>query len=247
MLEPNKNIKFLKYQSSTCRDSFNLLCWNIAKLSKKEKFRRYLRELVLKEKLDFLLLQEVKEEIAKDMGIENYSYILSANIETKKHIYGVMSAFRFSCQSHKEILSNSKELSFLTRKSSLFTYHDMGENKELLVVNIHAINFVTAKIFKKELEYIEAQIEPFQGALIVAGDFNTWNNKRVKILEEFAKRLSIRKVNFRDDKNLKKVLNKSLDHVFYRDLHVETSIVLKNTEFSDHNPIIVRFSTLIKK
>ncbi len=112
MFKPRKNIKLLKCQSATCGGNFNLLCWNIAKLSKKEKFTSYLKELILSEKLDFLLLQEVKEEIAKDMSIENFSYILSANMETKKHIYGVMTAFKFSCQNYKKILTNSKEFSF---------------------------------------------------------------------------------------------------------------------------------------
>ncbi len=242
MLEPNKNIKVLKHQSSTCGDNFNLLCWNIAKLSKKEKFKNYLEELISKEKLDFLLLQEVKEEIAKDIGIEDFSYILCANIETKKHLFGVMSAFKFSCQDYKEILTSSKELSFLTRKSSLFTLHPIKQNRELLVVNIHAINFVTAKIFKEELEYIESQISPFKGSLIVAGDFNTWNKKRVKILNDFKEKLSLNKVDFQDDKNLKKVFNKTLDHIFYRGLHVKASKVIKNSELSDHNPIVVKFS-----
>ncbi len=246
MLEPSKNIKQLKYQNSTCKDDFKLLCWNIAKLSRKEKFKNYLKKLILSERLDFLLLQEVKEEIAEDMGIEDFSYILSANIETKKHIYGVMSAFRFSCESFKEVITNSKELLFLTRKSSLFTLHNIAQNRELLVVNIHAINFVTSKIFKKELEYIELQIAPFKGALIVAGDFNTWNKKRVKILKDFTQRLSLDEVNFTDAKNIKRVFNKRLDYVFYRDLHAETSKVLNSIEFSDHNPIIVKFSPLKK-
>jgi len=196
--------------------------------------------------LDFLLLQEVKEEIVKNMGIEDFSYILSANMETKRHIFGVMSAFKFSCQNYKEILTNSKELSFLTRKSSLFTLHDIGQNTQLLVVNLHAINFVTANVFKEELGRIETQISFFKDALIVAGDFNTWNNKRIKILEEFTQKLSLQEVNFQDDKNLKRVFNKRLDYVFYRGIQVEASKVIKSAKLSDHNPIIVKFNTKSK-
>ncbi len=242
MLEPDKTIKLLKHQSFTCRGNFNLLCWNIAKLSKKERFKSYLKELIKKEKLDFLLLQEVKEEIAKDMSIEDFSYILSANIETKKHIFGVMSAFKFSCKEHKRVLTNSKELSFLTHKSSLFTLHDMGGNRELLVVNIHAINFTTAKIFKEELNRIESQISSFKGSLIVAGDFNAWSKKRVKILRGFTQRLSLDEVKFQDDKNLKRVFSKTLDYIFYKDLHVQASKVLKAPRLSDHNPMVASFN-----
>ncbi len=242
MLEPNKNIKRLRHQHSTCIDSFNLLCWNIAKLSKKKKFKEYLRELIDKESLDFLLLQEVKEEVANNMGIEDFSYVLSANMETRRHIYGVMSAFNISCQNHQEILTASKELSFLTRKSSLFTFHSIKNNKELLIVNIHAINFTTSKRFKEELEHIESRLTSFEGALIVAGDFNTWSKKRVAILREFSKNLSLKEVKFQDDKNLKKVFNKALDYVFYKDLHVKSSKIIKTDTLSDHNPICVRFT-----
>ncbi|MCF6173142.1 MAG: endonuclease/exonuclease/phosphatase family protein [Campylobacteraceae bacterium] len=246
MFEPRNNIKLLKYQSSTCKKDFNLLCWNVAKLSKKEKFKSYLKKLIIDEKLDFLLLQEVKEDIVKKIGINDFSYILCANMETKKHIYGVMSAFKFSCQNYKKILTNSKELSFLTRKSSLFTLHKIGNSRELLIVNLHAINFVTTKIFKEELWRIKTQISTFQGALIVAGDFNTWNKKRVEILEEFTKQLSLKEVNYKDDKNIKRVFNKRLDYIFYRGLNLKASEVIKSIKFSDHNPIIVKFNTEIK-
>jgi endonuclease/exonuclease/phosphatase (EEP) superfamily protein YafD len=242
MLKPSKNIKSLKHQSSTCRANFNLLCWNIAKLSQKDSFKNYLRDLITKESLDILLLQEIKEELVKEIEIEDFSFVLSANIETKKHLFGVMSLFDFSCHSHKELLTNSKELSFLTHKSSLMTLHKTKNDTELLIVNIHAINFVTTKVFQKELDSIEAQISSFKGALIVAGDFNTWSKKRVVLLESFAKRLSLNKVEFQDEKNLKRVFKETLDYVFYRALHVQSAKVLKCPKLSDHNPIVVGFS-----
>ncbi len=130
----------------------------------------------------------------------------------------------------------------MTHKSSLITFHDMGQNIKLLVANIHAINFVTAKVFKEEIERIETQISNFKGPVIVAGDFNTWSEKKIKILEEFAKRLSLVEVIFQDDKHIKKVFNKRLDYIFYKGLHVEVSKAIKNTKLSDHNPLIVKFN-----
>ena len=242
MLKPNKNIKILKHQSSTCRDNFNLICWNIKKLSLSEKFKKYLQELIIKEKLDFLLLQEVKKEAQEDMDLEGFSYILSLNMQTKKYLYGVLSAFKISCINEKKLLTFSKELSLLTHKSSLFTLHNIKDNQELLVVNIHAINFVTSKSFRKELDYIQSQIFSFKGALIVAGDFNAWNKKRVEILRDFAQSLNLAKVNAKDEKNIKKVFNKTLDFVFYRGLEVKSAKVINCDAFSDHNPIIVKFA-----
>ncbi len=242
MLKPSKSIKILKHQSSTCRDNFNLICWNIEKLSLSEKFKKYLQELIVKEKLDFLLLQEVKKETQEDMDLEGFSYILSLNMQTKKYLYGVLSAFKISCINEKKLLTSSKELSLLTHKSSLFTLHNIKNNQELLVVNIHAINFVTSKSFRKELDYIQSQISPFKGALIVAGDFNAWSKKRVEILRDFVQSLNLAKVNLKDEKNIKKVFNKTLDFVFYRGLEVKSAKVINCDAFSDHNPIIVKFA-----
>ncbi len=241
MLKPNKTIKLLKHQNSTCRGSFNLLCWNIAKLSLNKEFKKYLQELISKEKLDFLLLQEVKKDDKEDMTLEDFSYILSVNMQTKKHLYGVLNAFKIPCIEDKRVLTSAKEFSFLTHKSSLFTLHTIKNDQELLVVNIHAINFVTSKSFKEELNYIKSQISSFEGALIVAGDFNAWSKKRVKILRDFAQILNLEEVTFKDHENIKRVFGKTLDFVFYRDLKTRSAKAIKCDSFSDHNPIIVDF------
>ncbi len=81
-----------------------------------------------------------------------------------------------------------------------------------------------------------------QQPLIVAGDFNTWNSRRVVFIRDFARELSLQEVAFTHDKHIRKMFNKKLDHVFYRDLHVEYSKVIKSDGFSDHNPMVVGFS-----
>jgi len=243
VLKPKKNIKILKHQSSTCKDSFNLLCWNIAKLSLKEEFKEYLRELVKNERIGFMLLQEVKADIMKDARLQDFSYILSVNMQTKKYLYGVLSAFKTACIKDERVLTSNKELSFLTHKSSLFTLHPIKNNQELLIVNIHAINFVTSKRFKEELDYIRSQIISFKGALIVAGDFNAWSKKRIRILRDFTQVLCLKEVNLESTTNIKKIFKNRLDFVFYRGLEVKSAKAIKCDSYSDHNPIIVQFKT----
>jgi endonuclease/exonuclease/phosphatase (EEP) superfamily protein YafD len=242
MLKPLKKIKSLKHQTLTCKDGFNVLCWNVAKLSQEKDFNIYLNSIIEAEKIDFLLLQEVKEGIEKDISLADYSYVLSPNMETRNHIFGVMNAFQVACESDKALLTTAQELKYATHKSSLITLHLMTDQQKLLVVNLHAINFVTARSFKDELHYIKNQISSFNGPLIVAGDFNTWSLKRVTLLKDFAAELALEEVPFTNDKHLKKVFKKRLDYVFYRALHVEHSKIIRSKNFSDHNPIIVNFS-----
>jgi len=82
--------------------------------------------------------------------------------------------------------------------------------------------------------------------MIVAGDFNTWNIKRVGFLREFTSSLSLKEVTFTDNSELKKVFSNSLDYIFYRDLKLIDSKVINSKEISDHNPIIARFKLTIK-
>ena len=241
MLKPLKSIKSLKHQSVICQERFNVLCWNVAKLSQKKDFKDYLRSIIEEEEIDFLLLQEVKEGMQKDMSLSGYSYVLSPNIVTKNHLFGVLNAFKVSCESAKALLTESQELKYMTHKSSLITRHLMADRQNLLVVNLHAVNFVTSRDFNAELDYIKSLVSSYDGPLIVAGDFNTWNFKRVALLRSFAQELFLTEVEFGCDKHLKKVFSKRLDYVFYRALSVEQSKVIKSDNFSDHNPIIVSF------
>lgn len=159
-------------------------------------------------------------------------------------MFGVMSAFKSSCEDELCLLSKKRELKYATHKVSLITHHKISEDKTLLVVNLHAINFVHNRDFKNELDHLYVSIRNHRGAMIVAGDFNTWNLKRSHLLKEFTENLSLKKVEFSDEKHLKKIFTNSIDHIFYRELNVTYSEVIDSKKISDHNPIIAKFSTL---
>ncbi|MCK9474061.1 endonuclease/exonuclease/phosphatase family protein [Sulfurimonas sp.] len=244
MFIPSNIVKSLKHQEESLGGEFSLLCWNVAKLTLKSSYREFFESLIQNHDFDLLLLQEVKKSLSCELAIHDYSYILSPNIQTKKHIFGVMSAFKSSCEDEFFLLSKKRELKYATHKVSLITHHKISEAETLLVVNLHAINFVHSGDFKHELDYIYASIAHHKGAMIVAGDFNTWNLKRSYLLSEFTENLSLKKVEFSDEKHLKKIFTNSIDHIFYRDLNVTYSEVIDSKKISDHNPIIAKFSTL---
>jgi endonuclease/exonuclease/phosphatase (EEP) superfamily protein YafD len=95
--------------------------------------------------------------------------------------------------------------------------------------------------FKNELNNIHATIKSHGGAMIVAGDFNTWNLKRVQYLNEFSDDLELKKVEFESEKDIKKIFSNSLDYIFYRGLELTFSAVIDSKKISDHNPIIAKF------
>ncbi|MBU1658772.1 endonuclease/exonuclease/phosphatase family protein [bacterium] len=244
MFVPKKSIKSLKHQELFCKDSFNVLCWNVAKLTLKSSYKEYLHSLVENEKIDILLLQEVKQQISASFDMYDYSYILSPNIQTKKYLFGVLSAFKISCEDALSLLTKKRELTYATHKVALVTEHKMCKGQKLLIVNLHAINFVRNIDFYNELHTIKTSVQAHKGSMIIAGDFNTWNLQRVKFLNEFASELSLKEVRFSDDSNLKKIFTNSLDYIFYRDLELISSQVIDSKKISDHNPILATFKCI---
>lgn len=242
MFKPKRFDKILKHQELHLKNDFSVLCWNVAKLTQKTVYKRFIDGLIKEHDFDLLLLQEVKKSISKEMELHDYSYILSPNIQTRSHIFGVLSAFKSSCHEDICLLSKKRELLYATHKVSLITYHRISDEKVLLVVNLHAINFINNGNFKNELEHIYATILNHNGAMIVAGDFNTWNRQRIEYLLEFTRKLSLRMVTFNDESNIKKMFSNSLDYIFYRDLNLTYSEVIDSKKISDHNPIIAKFT-----
>lgn len=92
---------------------------------------------------------------------------------------------------------------------------------------------------KKIKEFIK--LDEKQNPIIIAGDFNTWNRKRVKFIKDFCREFNF-KVAFLDDHELVKTFQKNhLDFVLYRGLKLQKDLALDCQSLSDHNPIITYF------
>ena len=244
MLKPSNCIKSLKHQDDKCENKFTILCWNTAKLTMKSSYKESIKSLIVENCVNILLLQEVKKSLATELDISDYSYILSPNIETRRHVYGVLSAFKISCEDDFSLLTKKREIAYATHKVTLITKHKIAHNEQLMIVNIHAINFVKNSDFFNELNSIKTIIKLHNGPIVVAGDFNTWNVKRVNFLKEFTHDLSLHEVGFSDNTNIKKVFSNSLDYIFYRGLKLTKSKVVDTKKISDHNPIIASFEVI---
>lgn len=129
-----------------------------------------------------------------------------------------------------------------TPKMTLFTEYKLkGEEKTLLVGNIHGINFVTDYKFWHMLKKAAKVISKHNGPVIFAGDFNTWNADRMNIMNKTLKGLKMKTLSFKNDIR-KKFRGHPLDHLWVRGLKVIQKAVLRTTR-SDHNPIIAKLST----
>jgi endonuclease/exonuclease/phosphatase (EEP) superfamily protein YafD len=189
---------------------------------------------------DFLLFQEAVLEHSCIFLPEGFGYEAAANLNGKIHHYGVMTASRILSDRAKALLTKEKEGVWGTHKSLLFTEYHFADGTPLMIVNIHAINFRENKAYKREKKRLFTFLSTYKGALIVAGDFNTWNGVRLKTLLAHARSLKMHQVPCEHD--VKSFLGYPLDLIFYRGLKLKICTVDKHHAISDHHPVFVKFT-----
>ena len=126
-------------------------------------------------------------------------------------------------------------------KTSLISYYPVdGMTENLLVANIHGINFTFGLgVYRTQIEKLYDVIKRHKGPVVLAGDFNTWSDERMQIVDELAERLSLQSLDYTSH-NRTIVFGNAIDHVFYRGLEAVEHDTWSVTS-SDHNPMHVRF------
>jgi endonuclease/exonuclease/phosphatase (EEP) superfamily protein YafD len=111
-----------------------------------------------------------------------------------------------------------------------------GTRKTLAIVNVHSITFeLSVDVYRSQLEALADALAGHRGPIIFAGDFNTWNDARDRVVSDIAARLELTELNLRVDRRAV-FFGRHLDHIFIRGLEtVDVSAVPVTS--SDHNPL----------
>jgi endonuclease/exonuclease/phosphatase (EEP) superfamily protein YafD len=146
-----------------------------------------------------------------------------------------------SCvRSVKNLFLLSRYLEPVTRtpKMAMCTYYPVGSpdcppEQALLVLNSHGINFRLRRPFLDQMLQFEEKLRHHAGPIVLVGDFNTWEQGRVRILEAVAKSIGLTHVRFPE--GIKKVRGHELDRVYVRGGDVVNQRVFVNLGASDHS------------
>jgi endonuclease/exonuclease/phosphatase (EEP) superfamily protein YafD len=218
--------------------SFRLLNWNIHKESNKA-WQDDLERLISQS--DLVVLQEgyLTDDLQNLLNKKQYNWDIAKAFTYNDNYTGVLTGSRtkpdYLCSFRvPEPLSGMPKTALITR------YPLSGTSASLVMVNIHMINFsFDLSAYRAQLEKIVAVISEHRGPLIIAGDFNTWNAERLRILTEITQELGAIPVAFETDHRVT-YMGQRVDHIFYRQL-VPLETLTENVTTSDHNPMLVTF------
>ncbi len=116
------------------------------------------------------------------------------------------------------------------------TFYHPEIKSPLLVLNIHALNFVSQTDFEAQILQSMKFIRNHKGPIIYAGDFNTWNKERQIFLDKLFTIYSLQRIPLSSPAFLK------LDHIYTRGFRVLKAQVIENIASSDHYPISAELS-----
>ena len=190
---------------------------------------------------DLAVLQEVwLEDSLTQSFCPTWTPSFGHGVKTPRKTTGVMTLS--SAVPLKTLHHQSLEPLLRTAKATSVTHYALAEREhDLLVVNIHAINFCFGtRAYLAQLQNILPAIEKHRGPVIFAGDLNTWSQDRLVVLEAFTRRLNLREVSYEMD-HRKRILRRPLDYVFVRDMEIGEAIT-RPSRHSDHNPMLVSLS-----
>lgn len=226
--------------------SLTVLVWNLHKEADST-MQANLR--VIADDADLLLFQEAYfssdyYSMLAPLEIDHWDEATAFRLLSSEGLIGtgVSTGGKWMSLSSTDFPSDTVEPIIGTSKQSLISYYALKDSAStLLVINTHAINFVTSGEFDHEMRRLAEVIEKHDGPMIWAGDFNTWNFTRLEHLLTAIDDLGLEAVRFLDGS--RKTFNgHPLDHVFYRGLTVKKVHDYMQLSSSDHLPLKVTFN-----
>ncbi len=223
-----------------------LVCWNMFKARR----RGWLQDLTtISASADLVLLQEavlhggIAQPFHTSSGME---WIMVENLRHAREqvTTGPKTGSRVAAASSAFVRSHAREPLINTPKTFLYTAHPVSDGSTLLVVNVHAINLVSTAKFTHQVEQIAEPVARHTGPCIVAGDFNTWNEARMHVLQRAMAQAGL--VRAPAAAPQWRHFRQVLDHVFFRGMRLINAHALTHVKTSDHVPLAAEFDLSAK-
>jgi len=239
-------------QKRSLPGTITLVNWNAQKFLNPQ-FTDDLQTLIERQKPDIVFLQESHADLLQMRQIGGYFAEGWSYPWPDGTTIGVLTLSKVAPDRVEPVPSKYREFSLAAPKLSLITEHSLPNGETLLAVNVHLMNFERWRLLKlrSQLDELKTIIEKHRGPVLMAGDFNTWSEKRLGLVEGLAEQLELKEVtDFPPGRTtadmhfaclnwlfgIKKDL--PLDRVYHRGF-TNHSVQVLPYDSSDHKPILV--------
>jgi len=218
--------------SKLASSHFRLVNWNVHKGQDKgwqEDLDR------LSKQADFVLLQEATQH-------QNLNTFSTALFVSSFSFKDLLSGVKTFTQTQPEWYCGggvAEPLIQIPKVASVMSF-PLEKGNSLLLINVHLINFEWGiSAYQTQLEQLFSFVENHQGPIIISGDFNAWNERRLNLVNNLMQQYGLDAVMLSQDERLR-FLGYPLDYIFTRGVKVMTATSEVVTS-SDHNPLLVEF------
>lgn len=227
------------------QEPLTVVTWNLAKRAGRVT-RDQVEALVRDTDARILAFQECRANV-------HLPLTMGAHVVRNFGRHGVMTVARAAPHDCVPVTSPGREWG-MTPKVALLTTYALSNGQDLLVANIHALNFDRGgRRFADQLRDLAKRLAHHAGPMIFCGDMNTWNGDRVGILLDVARDLDLTEVPAERGVGRRghatKLGNRligldtdlELDRIFYRGLELEACRWMPELDASDHVPLLATF------
>ena len=211
---------------------FHLITWNVHKgqdTGWQEDLAR------LSKQADFVLLQEATQH-------QNLSTFSTALFVSSFSFNELLSGVKTFTQTQPEWYCGggvAEPIIQIPKVASVMNL-PLEKGNSLLLINVHLINFEWGiSTYQTQLEQLFSFVESHQGPIIMSGDFNAWNERRLNLVNNLIQKYSLDSVALTQDERVR-FLGYPLDYIFTRGVKV-VSATSEVVTSSDHNPLLMEF------
>lgn len=211
---------------------FHLITWNVHKGQDKGWQEDLAR---LSKQADFVLLQEATQ-------YQNLSTFSTALFVSSFSFKDLLSGVKTFTNTQPEWYCGggvAEPIIQIPKVASIMNL-PLEKGNSLLLINVHLINFEWGiSAYQAQLEQLFSFVENHQGPIIMAGDFNAWNEERLNLVNNLIKKYGLNSVALSQDERVR-FLGYPLDYIFTRGVKV-VSATSEVVTSSDHNPLMMEF------
>ena len=211
---------------------FRLVNWNVHKGQDKGWQEDLAR---LSKQADFVLLQEATQH-------QNLSTFSTTLFVSSFSFNELLSGVKIFTQTQPEWYCGggvAEPLIQIPKVASVMNL-PLEKGDSLLLINVHLINFEWGiSTYQTQLEQLFSFVENHQGPIIISGDFNAWNERRLNLVNNLMQQYGLDAVMLSQDERLR-FLGYPLDYIFTRGVKV-VSATSEVVTSSDHNPLLMEF------